>query len=250
MVTGAVAAGRDAGWRVGPGKREVWLALETATAVGSVAVWKGGLVFEQTMRIQGTHSERVLPALDHALSVTDTAAEEVTALVIGSGPGSFTGVRIAASLAKGWSLARGTPLFAYPSLLATAAGAGATGLVCALFDARRGQVYAACYELSEGGPPEEQVAPSAWRIDELLEELAARGLEPVFVGEGALAYRERILAATGGASILPEHVGIPRAASLLWLRSVAPELGRVGRMAEWEPLYVRDWRVAEERGRR
>jgi tRNA threonylcarbamoyladenosine biosynthesis protein TsaB len=229
---------------------EVWLAVETATATGSVAVWKGGLAFEQTLRIHGTHSERVLPAVDYALSVTRTVPDEVSAFVVGSGPGSFTGVRIAASLAKGWSMARGTPLFAYSSLLAAAAGSGAQGPVCALFDARRGQVYAACYRLSGAGAPGVQLEPSAWTVDELLEELSSRGLVPVFVGEGAIAYRELICRALTGATVLPEHVGVPRAASLLWLRSVAPDLGRVARPEVWEPLYVRDWRVLEEGGRR
>ncbi|NIR43117.1 MAG: hypothetical protein GWN32_13975, partial [Gemmatimonadetes bacterium] len=69
------------------------------------------------------------------------------------------------------------PLFAYSSLLAVAAGTGVNGPLCALFDARRGQVYAACYQLSPEGPAE-MVAPAAWRIEELITELAQRGLDP------------------------------------------------------------------------
>jgi tRNA threonylcarbamoyladenosine biosynthesis protein TsaB len=145
-------------------------------------------------------------------------------------------------------MARGTPLYAYSSLLAVAAGCGAVGVVCALFDARREQVYAACYELV-GGRVSERLAPGAWRIRDLLEELAARDLKPTFVGEGATAYREAIEGEWDGAIVLPEHQSIPRAASLLWLRSVAPELGRVARPGGWEPLYVRDWRVREEGAR-
>ncbi|UCC72414.1 MAG: tRNA (adenosine(37)-N6)-threonylcarbamoyltransferase complex dimerization subunit type 1 TsaB [Gemmatimonadota bacterium] len=223
----------------------IWLALETATSVGSVAVWRDGLALECTFDIRGSHSERLLPAVDHALTVTETAAEDVSAFVVGSGPGSFTGVRIAASMAKGWTMARRTPLFAYSSLLAVAAGTGASGPVCAMFDARRGQVYAACYELSPDGPVE-KLAPAAWRVAELLGELADRAFEPVFVGEGAAAHRESIARAFNGAVVLPVHLGVPRAASLLWLRSVAPDLGRVEEPGDWEPLYARDWRVPEE----
>ncbi len=170
---------------------QVWLGVETATSVGSVAVWRDGLALESTFKIQGAHSERVLPAVDHALEITGTAPDEVSALIVGSGPGSFTGVRIAASVAKGWTMARQTPLFAYSSLLAVAAGTGVNGPLCALFDARRGQVYAACYQLSPEGPAE-MVAPAAWRIEELITELAQRGLDPTFAGEGALAHRETI----------------------------------------------------------
>ncbi len=225
---------------------QVWLALETATSVGSVAVWRDGLAIECSFNIRGSHSERVLPAVDHALQVTGTRPDEIAALVVGSGPGSFTGVRIAASMAKGWAMARGTPLFAYSSLLALAAGTGVSGPVCAAFDARRGEVYAACYELSAQRVIE-RLAPAAWRLEDLLGELARRDMKPAFVGEGATAYRERIAEAAADAVVLPEHLGVPRAASLFWLRSVAPELGRVQQPAEWEPAYVRDWRVAEER---
>jgi tRNA threonylcarbamoyladenosine biosynthesis protein TsaB len=237
---------------VGPGRAsreaqepQVWLALETATSVGSVAVWRDGLAMECSFNIRGSHSERVLPAVDHALEVTGTLPEEVDAFVVGSGPGSFTGVRIAASMAKGWTMARGTPLFAYSSLLALAAGTGIGGPVCAAFDARRGEVYAACYEMSAQGA-EERLAAGAWRIEDLVGELARRNLKPTFVGEGANAYREQITRALTGAVVLPEHLGVPRAANLLWLRAVSPQLGYVPQPSDWEPLYVRDWRVPEE----
>ncbi len=228
-------------------KHEVWLAVETATPLGSVALWRNGLVLEQTLRIQGAHSERVLPAIDYTLQVTGTAPGEVTALVFGSGPGSFTGVRIAASLAKGWTKARGTPLFAYSSLAAVAAGAGSLGLICAMFDAKRGEVYAACYEMRADGLAE-RLAPGAWPVPALVEELARRDLRPVFAGAGAIAYEGTLRDQVRGAVVLPEHLGVPRAAGLLWLRKVAPNEGRVTRPEAWEPRYVREWRLQSEGG--
>ena len=227
----------------------VWLAVETSTPAGSVAIWKDGLAFEQTLRIHGTHSERLVPAIEQALAATGVRPEEVTGFVVGSGPGSFTGVRIGASLAKGWAMARQTPLFAYPSLLAVAAGCGVTSPVCALFDARRGEVYAACYEVSAAGVAE-RLPPVACRVQDLLAELSSRALEPVFAGDGAEIHHRAIRAVWAGARILPEHLGVPRAASLLWLRNVAADLGRVEHPATWEPMYVRDWRIPEDQGRR
>ncbi len=240
MVAAPRAAGQSA-------ELELWLAVETATPLGSVAVWRNGLVLERTVRIQGAHSERVLPAIDHALDVTETSPEELTALVVGSGPGSFTGVRVAASLVKGWAKARGTPLFAYSSLAAVAAGVGAAGPVCAMFDAKRGEVYAACYQMSADGL-DERLRPAAWRVEALLEELARRDLRPAFAGDGAVAYEKTIRGIVTGAKVLPEHLGVPRAASLLWLRSVAPQLGRVNHPESWEPLYLREWRLRQESG--
>ncbi|NIR42515.1 MAG: tRNA (adenosine(37)-N6)-threonylcarbamoyltransferase complex dimerization subunit type 1 TsaB [Gemmatimonadetes bacterium] len=227
--------------------RQVWLAVETSTATGSIAIWKDGLAIETTLRIQGTHSERVLPAVDGALAATGTGPEDLTALVVGSGPGSFTGIRIAASMAKGWAMARATPLFAYPSLLAVAAGCGATGPVCALFDARRGQVYAAVYQVSDAGV-DQLLSPGAWRIEDLLVELERRDMRPIFAGEGALVHEGAIRDAVAEARILPQHLAVPRAASLLWLRGVAPGLGHVARPESWEPIYVRDWKIEEESG--
>ena len=49
-------------------------------------------------------------------------------------------------------------------------------------------------------------------------------------------------------SVVPSHVALPGAASLLWLRRAAPQLGRVERPEKWEPLYVRDWKIEEENG--
>ena len=224
---------------------EIWLAVETATRVGSVAVWRDGLALELTFDIQGTHSERLLPAIDYALRTTNTEPGEVSALVIGAGPGSFTGVRIACSVAKGWVMARQAELFAYSSLLVLAVASGAYGSVCPLFDARRGEVYGACYQIGEGAA-EEELEPSAGPIDGLIDELRDRGLEPVFTGEGAHAYRSRIEQRVPEARLAPRHVSLPRASGLLWLRRVAPSLGRVEDSAGWEPEYVRDWRVQEE----
>jgi tRNA threonylcarbamoyladenosine biosynthesis protein TsaB len=232
----------------GPGEdhAETWLGVETSTPTGSVAVWKNGLAFEQILRIQKTHSERILPAIDHALAMTETSPSDVNAFIVGAGPGSFTGVRIAASLGKGWSMARGIPLFAYSSLLAVAVGSGARGSVCAMVDARRGQVYAACYRVTERGTTEE-LAPGAWHVADLLAELSRRRVDPIFAGAGAIVYRESITGIRGDAVILPAHLGLPRAANLLWLRAVEPELGRVATPEAWEPTYVREWRVPEDK---
>jgi len=190
-----------------------------------------------------------MPAIDHALNVTGTTPGDVSAFIVGSGPGSFTGVRVGASLAKGWAMARGIPLYAYSSLLAVAAGAGVAGSICPMFDARRRQVYAACYDLSGEGVSE-LLAPQAWYIEELLGEISTRGIQPVFAGDGSLVHGEAVLEAFEEATLLPAHLSVPRAASLLWLRRVVPELGRVVEPDTWEPLYVRDWRVPDGTERR
>ena len=223
---------------------QVWVAVETATPVGSVAVWAGGLRAEVSLRIQGTHSQVLLPAVDFALRSANVKPDDVTAFVVGAGPGSFTGVRIAASVAKGWVKARDTELYAYSSLLAVAAGSGARGPICALFDARRGEVYGACYRITDDSVTE-LLSPCAGPLKDVLSRLELEGADPVFAGEGAVLHRDAIMERFSSGRVLPDHLGLPRAGGLLWLRQVAPEAGKVEDPSSWEPRYVRDWRVPE-----
>lgn len=222
------------------------LALETSTRVGSVAVGCGARTLaEVNLDIEGTHSEVVMPAVDFALTVAGVAPREVGELVVGTGPGSFTGVRTAASIAKGWCAGADVSLYAYPSLLALTASACADGdPVCALLDARRGEVYAACYAF-QGDDVKELVVPGAFTIAELVERVRALGARPHWVGEGVLAHGARL--GELGVEVPSGPPAWPRASALLWLRARWPELGRVRDPNMWEPLYVRDAGVRPRR---
>jgi len=211
------------------------LALDTSTPTGSVAVGcEGEILAESVLQVRATHSETVLPEIDRLLGACGLGPSDLRAVVVGGGPGSFTGVRIAASLAKGICHARGLDLYSYSSLAGVAAGADCEGPVCAMFDARRGQVYAAGYRI--GSSIEELFGPRAVPIDELLEYLD----EPArwcFAGDGAGAGRSSIEAA--GGRVLPQARWVPRAGALLWLAAVVPEMGRVADPRRWEPAYIR-----------
>lgn len=217
----------------------VRLAFETSTPVGSVAVGApAGTLVEVNLSIAETHSEMLLPAVDFALAAGGVARSEVREVVIGTGPGSFTGVRIAAAVAKGWWFAAGVELWGYPTLLALAAGAALDERpVCALLDARRGEVYGACYRFGRDGI-EELLAPTARPASELAELLDRSGLAPLCVGAGAVAYRAELEAR--GLRVAAGPASWPRASSLLWLRERRPESGRIVDPSRWEPLYVRD----------
>lgn len=213
------------------------LALDSSTATGSVAVEVDGrVVAEITLHVGTGHSAVLLPAVDRALRWAGVERAELAGVVVGGGPGSFTGLRIGASTAKGIVHALGVPLWSYSALLAVAAdSAPADRPVCALFDARRRDVYAALYRFGDG--VEELLAPTALTVDELVERL--RGEEPpILTGEGALLHADELSAALG-ARVAPAHLSVPRASALLWLRRVAPDLGRVADAARWEPEYVR-----------
>lgn len=213
------------------------LALDTSTGVGSVAVGQGDrLLAEIVLAVGSGHSAALLPAVDRALRSAGLEARDLAGVVVGGGPGSFTGVRIAAATAKGIVHAAGVPLWAYSSLLAAAAGCwGADRPVCALFDARRRDVYAACYRF--GAKVDEVMAPEALTVDEVLERFRG-GPPPLFTGEAAVIHRDEI-AREPGARVAPAHLAAPRASALLALLRAAPEAGRVAEPAHWEPEYVR-----------
>lgn len=213
----------------------VILALDTSTPTGSVAVGRDGEVLvESLLGVRATHSETVLPEIHRLLTGCGLEASDLEAVVVGGGPGSFTGVRIAASLAKGICHARGLELYSFSSLAAVAAGAGCEGLVCTMFDARRGQVYAAGYRV--GDSVEEIFPPTAASLAKVLDDLEELEMWR-FAGDGAGAGSDAIQAA--GGRILPEKTWVPRAGSLLGLVTLAPEEGRVVDPRTWEPRYVR-----------
>ena len=209
------------------------LALETSTRLGSIAVGHGEeLAAEYTLSVRATHSETVLDEVDRMLRRVGADPSRIRRLVIGAGPGSFIGVRIGAALAKGWHSASGAPLFAYSSLRAVAASAGPER-TCALFGARRGEVYGAAYEARGLGDP--VLGPAASEAGAWLDQL---GDVPSwsFAGDGATMHRS-LIEGRGG-TVLPGFLGVPRAAALLWLAERMPE-GRVGDVGGWEPRYVR-----------
>jgi tRNA threonylcarbamoyladenosine biosynthesis protein TsaB len=218
--------------------RSLHLAIETSTSLGSVALGSpGALLSEVVLGVHARHSEALLPAIDFVLKNAAVDKRALAGIVVGGGPGSFTGLRISAATAKAFATALHIPLFTYSGLAALAAGAALAGRsVCALFDARRGEVYAACYQF-----------PSLTHITTLLEP-APRKLEAVlalldvpatvFVGDGAIQHATAI--AERGGTVAPAHLAVPRAAALLWLCEIAPAVGRIDDVAGWEPAYMRE----------
>ena len=224
------------------------LAIDSSTRAAYVAVEVDGRVAaEEAVTAQANASSALLPAVDRAVAAAGLAPGDVAAVVVGGGPGSFTGLRIAAATAKGIVHALGAPLFAYSGLMGFAAAhREAGGAVCALFDARNREVYAGSWRF--GAASVGEVLPvAALRIEEVVERL--RG-EPVrFVGEGAALHRA-LLVETFGAEAVPEAERSP-AVGLLWLARTVADAGRVADPAAWEPEYVRAAgveRIAAARG--
>ena len=226
---------------------EAVLAIDSSTRDAFVAVEVDGtLAATEAVTARANASSALLPAVDRAVRAAGMAPEGLTAVVVGGGPGSFTGLRIAAATAKGVVRALGVPLYAYSGLLATAAAhRDGDRAVCALFDARNREVFAGCWRFGAG--VKEVLGVAAGPVDDVVERL--RG-EPVrFVGEGAALHRALLEDAFGAGAVAAEERS--PAAGLLWLARAVPELGRVADAAAWEPHYVRAAgveRIAAARG--
>lgn len=123
------------------------LALEAATSMGSVAILRDSeLLASREVPMRSGADEKLLPAIDESLREAGAATRDLTRVVCGAGPGSFTSLRVCASLAKGIAFARDIPLYAVPSLALIAADASLSdGAYLVVLDALRGDVFAAAY---------------------------------------------------------------------------------------------------------
>ncbi|WP_027418000.1 tRNA (adenosine(37)-N6)-threonylcarbamoyltransferase complex dimerization subunit type 1 TsaB [Crocinitomix catalasitica] len=125
------------------------LCIETATKVCSVCLVKEGTIIgvEEFEDANYSHSEKLNGLIDTLFVESAYNIKDLDAVVISEGPGSYTGLRIGTSTAKGFCFALDIPLIAINSLKALAnLKQGSTDLLCPMFDARRMEVYAAVYD--------------------------------------------------------------------------------------------------------
>jgi tRNA threonylcarbamoyladenosine biosynthesis protein TsaB len=127
------------------------LAIDASTYTASVALVQGEtLLREQTVAMRNPRHEQLMPGIAETLG--DIGVREIDRIVCGGGPGSFTSLRIAASIAKGLAVAAEKPLFAVSSLVLLIAGAApAEGRWLTLLDAMRGESFAQVIEITSSG---------------------------------------------------------------------------------------------------
>ncbi|MDI3328853.1 MAG: tRNA (adenosine(37)-N6)-threonylcarbamoyltransferase complex dimerization subunit type 1 TsaB [Alicyclobacillaceae bacterium] len=166
------------------------LALDTATADLSVAVGEGGrLLAEVVLQLEKHHSAHVLHWIERLLAACGKGPGDIHTVVVGVGPGSYTGVRVGVTVAKTLAWARNLPVVSV-STLAGLAGYGRyfPGVVVPMIDARRQRVYAAIF--AGGGGLRREGADRVWGIPDLLDVLAEDGRPVLALGDGAVRYRD------------------------------------------------------------
>jgi len=205
------------------------LAFDTSTEALSIAVRHGDQLLEHSGTGGAQSSASLIPLIQQLLAAAGLSLRELDAIAFGRGPGSFTGLRTACSVAQGLGYGAGVRLLPIDTLHAVAEEAhdrfGATRVV-AVLDARMDQVYAAGYDFgvewsaseAELLAPEAVVLPEGW----------------VLAGNAFAAYGERLPRATA------RHEVLPTAAAMLRLAPALLAAGRTVAPAEAWPLYVRD----------
>ena len=230
------------------------LAFDTASRSGSVAVMRNDAIIAHIQLDVGlTHSEQLLPAIHDLMQLTGMKMAEFDAIAVTSGPGSFTGLRIGFSTAKGMALGLHKPLIPVPTLDTLAQnGAGVQGLIVPIMNARRGQVYTAIYQ-SDGQSILRRSDFQAMGIADLLAALGTYEGAPMvyFTGDGVAVFRDEIVAALGQRAILARGVRQYVCADALALLAAAQaETWRDGHGMRAEPIYLREseavvkWRAA------
>lgn len=188
------------------------LCIDTATPSCSVAVLCGERIAAEITTAGGeTHSRHLLEMVAQVVGASLVHLERVDALVVCQGPGSFTGLRIGMGTAKGLAMGLGKPLVGVSSLEALAYQCAASPLLLVpLIDARRREVYTGRYRVVDGQLREE--APERAATPE--EALAGVTEACLLVGDGALAYADRLLAASPHGRLAPPGAHLVRASSL------------------------------------
>ncbi len=165
------------------------LAVDTsATPVSCALLQDDRLLASYYAHTKSTHSQTLLPMIEHALQMNGLTMQDVDALAVNNGPGSFTGVRIGVSAVKGLAFAEEKPCIEVSTLASMAeafCGLPMDAILCCTMDARCQQVYAALFEITIHGEITRLSDDEAITLDELKTRLDTINKPIVFVGDGA-----------------------------------------------------------------
>lgn len=218
------------------------LQIETATTSCSVALAEEGRILaSKELNERNIHAEVITVFIDEILTQTGETMDQLDAIAVSSGPGSYTGLRIGVSTAKGLCYALDKPLIAVETLEAMANGfrnnhrdLGANALLCPMIDARRMEVYTALFDANGA-----RVTPtSAEIIDENSFAAHLKDHQIFFFGDGASKCRE-VLAHQSNAVIIDDFVN-----SASFLTNGALERFQNSQfedVAYFEPFYLKDF---------
>ncbi len=197
------------------------LALDTSTQMATVALFDNDILIAQTgIDNPKTHSQKLMPILKNLMDAIGWDMSLIDVIGVGVGAGSFTGVRIAISVAKALAQPFNIPIFPISSLRAMCYSFSMfDGDICPMFDARRMQVYSSVYRCNDGNVnaiiPERCIL-----VEDLLDEIknstqVSFAHKMLFMGDGARKFQHEIMDALGDRAVfVPISLMMPMAASI------------------------------------
>lgn len=214
------------------------IAIDTSTDIASVAVVRGGEVLaELTWRCGQNHTVEVLPRLAYLLDRAELDIKSASCIVVAKGPGSYTGLRVGVSIAKGLAFSLGVPLIGVSTLETVAYQHADTCLpVCAISDAGRGEIAAAMYQMQDG-EWRQIIAEHLTTFEVLLAQITSK---TVFCGENVSSVAGQLRTRLGEKAVIPSPAALRRRAAFLaelGLRRLAA--GAADDPATLQPLYLR-----------
>lgn len=225
------------------------LGIDSSGLVASAAIVADNtLVAEFTINNKQTHSQTLLPMIDKVVEMSGVALDELDGIAVAAGPGSFTGLRIGASTAKGMGLALKKPIVSVPTLEGLAYRmAVAEGMICPMMDARRNQVYTGIYQMQEGRLIciQEQTAVD---VAEIIEKVNSLGCRVTFLGDGVPVHQETLEHnVIVPYQFAPLHMNRQSAAAVAALGAIYLSEGRLEDAREHKPIYLRKSQAERER---
>lgn len=228
------------------------LVLDSSGLVASVALIEDDrLIAEYTTGNKLTHSQTLLPMLNEVIKRTSFEMEDIDAIAVAKGPGSFTGLRIGAATAKGLGLALNKPIVPVPTVDGLAYQLfGTSKIICPMMDARRKQVYTGFYRF-EGGEMKVLKEQCAQSVEDTLDQLRKYNEQVIFLGDGVPVYHDEIMEKMGESAIFaPAHANRQRAAAVGALAQVYFAQGIYESADEFVPDYLRKSQAEREREER
>jgi tRNA threonylcarbamoyladenosine biosynthesis protein TsaB len=219
------------------------LALETSSEIGSVALASGAQVIERTIPTPREQTQLVLPHIDALLADAGVRLRDLDGITFGRGPGSFTGLRVAAAVAQGLAVAADLALLPVSSLAALAqCGWRCAGLERTLVgvDAHMGEMYWAAFNVRDGVAE----LADAERLSAPRDVRPFHGEPWAAIGNAFARYRDVLAGVLAGALVCEPEL-VPAARDLLPFARRDLAAGRAVTAAEALPVYLRDesaWR--------
>jgi tRNA threonylcarbamoyl adenosine modification protein YeaZ len=216
----------------------VQLALDTSTDIASLALVKDGLVLaEMTWRTNRNHTIQLMPSLEQLFKLTGSDSRSLAGIIVGLGPGSFNGLRVGVSAAKGLAFSLDIPIVGINSLEVTAYQYAVTGLpVCPIINAGRSEVATAIYQTIAG--KWQQTSPGQIITLDLL--CARITQETIFCGEFVPQITAQLREQLGDKAVISSSLtDLRRGAFLAELGLQRLNAGDKDNVSTLQPVYLR-----------